>query len=367
MTKAASAKSWLLHSWSDGSSRSYREQADVLQWSVKDPATGKFDSYWNLAADDPAATDPTSPTDNMSQAGQFASDTRNGSLILAIAVCANDFGTGPDPAGNTILAVEDPANGGYGTMVGQVLANTNDCNCDIKVFAKFGALPLLGTSWTGSGAVSSGGVLILGSGTGTFRLGQRMNSAHMPTVSVTGGEVTAVRKLSGVLGAAGSTYQLSGGIGATTFSSEAMTTTDIVSAKRHQTTNNAGADFTDYPGLFLAEISGTDGATIHFAGALQSPAGSVANSVTTGAISSDTSSGLTLSFAFNGGVGGSPIAPAAGTGFTNSHAILAYDIGEAICTVAWARFASLAGLAATATPHGASNYAIAGIQVRDAA
>lgn len=364
MTKTAAAKAWLLKSWTDSTLRSYTQgaqTADVVQWSVKDPAPGNRDAFFS-----DVGNDPTSPTDGISQAAIFASNTTLGNTLLAFAVIANDFGTGPDANGNRVSTCKDPVHGDWGVAVGELVANTNDCNCHIKLFVKRNASQLLTTSWSGTGAVA-GGVLTLGSGTGPFRLGQRVNSADMPTVDHTGGEVITLSKTSGVLGAAGSTYQLSGGIGSTSFSSEAMTTSDIVNIGRHQTTDNAGTDFSDYPGVFLAEVSGTDGSTTFFSGALQSPSGSVTDSVSAGPLGAS-GSGLIFGFGFNGGVLGSPTAPAAGTGFTNSHGMLTYDeqgwTGP-ICTVEWQHFADMTGLAAKFTPHGASNMAAVSVALVD--
>lgn len=343
-----------------GGSGTSSQVATVIQFTIKDPALGNRDAFFNTNT-----TSTTSPTTAISQAG-YISGNIAGNALLCIACMANDFGTGPDPAGNTILSVSDPVNGDWGAARGEVLANTNDCNADIKVFVKFNAQPLLSTSWTGTAAVSAGGVLTLGSGSGPFRLGQRINSASTPAVGVTGGETVVVSKLSGTLGAAGSTYQLGGGIGATTFTSQAMTTTDIVAVQRNQTTDNAGADFADYPGIFLVEVAGTDGSTVYFGGALQSPGGSGSNTVTTGNVSMASLPGLFFGYVFNGGVGaGGAFAADAGTGFTNSQKILNYDEAQPICTVEWQHFSSLGSRAATASPHAASNYAIAAVGFLD--
>lgn len=71
------------------------------------------------------------------------------------------------------------------------------------------------------------------------------------------------------------------------------------------------------------------------------------------------SPGLLIGFGFNGGVNegsGGTFCPAAGTGFTNSQAVLTYDQAQPICRVEWQHFSSLGTRAATWTSSTASNY-----------
>jgi hypothetical protein len=346
---------------SSSSSGGSTSGAAVVQWAQKDPNPSKLDAYFNSTNGSSA-----SPTTGISQAGYFAADTAGGNTLLCIACCANDYGTGPDPAGNKIFSIQDPVNGAW-SLVGEQLNNINTCNCDIKVYVKFNAQSLKRTAWSGTGAVSSGGVLTIGAGSGNLRIGQRVNSAHTPAPSNTGGEVIIVSLLSGTLGTSGSTYQLGAGIGGTTFASEAMSTTDFVNVTRSQTVSS---NFTDYPGIFLVEISGTDGATAYFSGNNDAPNGAGTNSVTSGAIAMAGAPGLMFGYGFNGGVNFEnafpPLyAPNPGTGFATSHPILQYDQGNPICTVEWQHFASLGTRAATFSPTAASQFATVAVAFLD--
>ncbi|HTD72669.1 MAG TPA: hypothetical protein VK652_04010 [Steroidobacteraceae bacterium] len=328
-----------------------------MQWAQKDPNPGNLDSYLN------GVSTAGNPTFGYSQAGNFASNTTSGSTLLCIAVCANDFGSG-NPTGNRIYECQDPVNGQW-LLIGDQLNNVSTCNCDIKAFVKFNAQPLLNTSWTGTGAVSSGGVLAIGSGTGPFRLGQRIASAHTPKPTVTGGDVVVVSLLSGSLGAPGSTYQLCADIGSITFASEAMTTQDFVNVTRSQVYS-----FTDYPGIFLAEVSGTDGSTFYFSGNNDSPGGAGTDTVTSEVIAMAAAPGILFGFGFNGGINFEkafpPLyAPNPGTEFTNSHSILQYDQGNPICTVEWQHFPSLGLRAATFSPTAASEFATVAVALLD--
>lgn len=333
------------------------QTAAVAQTTVKDPATGNRYDVFNTSSSSFA-----SPTTGISQAA-YISGNIAGNALLCMAGCANDFGTGPDPAGNKVIACSDPVNGAW-TQVGEQLNNLNDCNFDARAWVKFNAQPLLSTSWNGTGAVGGGGVLTIGSGSGAFRLGQRINGASTPAVGIAGGETIIVSLLSGSLGAAGSTYQLGGGIGGTTFASQAMTTTDVVLVQRSQTVSS---NFADYPGTVLQEIFGTDGATTYFGGA--NPALAVGtDSVSTGNIVMAAGPGLLIGFGFNGGVNegsGGTFCPAAGTGFTNSQAILTYDQAQPICRIEWQHFASLGTRAATWSSSTASNYLAMAVGFRD--
>jgi hypothetical protein len=324
-----------------------------VQWAVKDPfALGspfKCDSY-----------DLGNGSTNfyVAQGIEFSSDTANGNALIIIPVIAYD-------GQYVIHSVSDPVNGAW-TSVGDQL-NTTDCNCDVHPYVMFNAKPLLRTSWSGTGAVSSGGVLAIGSGSGQFRLGQRILSASTPTPSAQGlidpaslnGIVTVVSLLSGSLGVAGSTYQLNPDIGSVTFSSESMTTRDFVSICRF--TPPVGQSVGDYPGAWLAEISNSDGHSIYFSGHNDAPTGAGTDTVTSGTMSMPASGGLVIGFSFNGGVNNSNAFPpfyypGAGTGFSNSSNILQYDQGNAICTVEWQHFSSVGTRAATFSPTADSRY-----------
>jgi hypothetical protein len=318
----------------------------IVQSFVKDPNPIKFDYYDN-------GNGGTQFNNSFSAA--FGSNTTSGNTLLCIPVIATD---GP----NRIQSVSDPVNGAWAS-VGDLL-NFSDCNCDIHPFVKFNASPLLTTSWTGTGAVSSGGVLTIGSGSGPFRIGQRVNSAHTPAPTATGNDVIVVSKISGTLGVAGSTYQLSPVIGAITFSSEAMTTTDFVST-------NLNLSFAaDYQGAYIAELSGTDGSSIYFSGNNDAPTSAGTDTVTSGNVSALAKPGLMIGFGFNGGVNNSnafpPLyAPSAGTGYTNSSRILQYDQGNPICTLEWQHFASVGTRAATFSPTADSRYATVAVAFLD--
>ncbi len=324
--------------------------ATIIQSFVKDPAPNNIGFY---------STGGSAPlTEAMS--GDFGADTATGNLLVAFSVIAWD-------AANLISSVSDPVNGAW--TFGKEILNTTICNCDIQIWYKFNAQPLKRNAWSGTGAVSSGGVLTLGAGSGTFRLGQRIGSAHTPAANAQGGDVLPLSLLSGSQGAAGSTYQLSPGIGSTTFASEAMTSTDIVSTAFHTQT---GAP--DYQGCFGAEIAGTDGSSIAFASNNDAPTGAGTDTVTSGALTTANKPGLLIGCGFNGGINGVSSTPPfpveqyypnAGTGFTNSSPILVYNIGSAICTIEWQRFANVNGKAATYSPPAASNYASIALAVLD--
>lgn len=317
------------------------QQAAVVQWAQKDPAPGNLDDYFN------GASTGGSPQFGLSQAGYLGSNTTNGNTLLCIAVIATDSHSTP-PAGNQIASVQDTVNGAW-SLAG-TLDNFTDCNCQIKAYVKFNAQPLLTTSWTGTGSNNGAGVLTIGSGSGTFRLGQKISSASTPATSFAtppsfpSGETIAVSLASGTLGAAGSTYNLNRTDGA--FASEAMTTRDIISQTFSQIFS-----FTDYPGLFLAELSGTDGSTTYFSGNNDAVSAGTDN-VSSGNLVMAASPGILFGFSFNGGVDGSnasPVNPAAGTGFLTSQGILNYDQltwTGAIATVEWQHFPSLGTRAA---------------------
>lgn len=344
--------------------------ASFVQTAVKDPAPVNVDSY-----------DTGSPDVHhyAAQAAEYSADTTAGSLLCAWSVVAYD-------GQYQITNISDPVNGNW-DLVGTLLNTTtgaDGCNCHFAVYAKRNSQPLLHASWSGTGAVSSGGVLTIGSGTGTVRIGQRILSTHTPTPQQQGvldlpsvkGIVTIVSLLSGVLGAAGSTYQLNSDIGSTTFSSEAMTTRDFVSVQRFTPAPPQVPG--DYPAAVLMEVSGSDNVNIYFSGHNDTPGGSGTDTLNTGALSLPNSSGLLVALGFNGGSngfapggGGTNLAPGAGTGFTNSQQILDYDYAVPICTMEWQHFANLGGGAGTRTPTfsstgGPSNTASIGIAFLDA-
>lgn len=365
MTKSATAKSFPLHVWSDASNRSYPEpaaQASVVQWAQKDPKTGNLDAFQNGAST--SGPGFGTPIFGFSQAGYLASNTTNGNTLLCIATIATDAHNTPPNTGNQISSVQDTVNGAW-DLLGS-LDNITDCNCELKAYVKFNAAPLLGTSWTGTGSVASGDVLTIGSGTGAFRIGQRINSTHTPTPTATGGDVIVTAKLSGTLGAAGSTYQLgNGSLSLAPFASEAMTTTDVISMTFEQIFS-----FTDYPGMFLAELNGTDGSTAYFSGHNDAPTSAGTDTVTSGNLVMAASPGILFGFGFNGGVNNSnafpPLyAPSPGTGFGTSHAILEFDQGNPICTVEWQHFSSLGTRAAKFSPTADSRYATVGVGFLD--
>jgi len=325
----------------------------IVQTAVKDPNPGNIDQYNNGSS--------TASNYYMSASVAFSSVTTTGNTLLAIPVMAYD--------GQYIIhSVSDPVNGAW-TSIGDQL-NTTDCNCDIHPFVIFNASPLLPVSWTGTGAVSSGGVLTIGSGSGPFRLGQHITSASTPPRTASGGDVVVFSLLTGTLGVSGSTYQLSPGIGATTFSSEAMTTGDFVQVTRF--TPPQPFDYLgDYPGTWIAELSGTNGSSFYFSGNNDAPTSAGTDTVTSGNLTMPASPGMLFGFGFNGGVNNSnpfpPLyAPTAGTGFTNSAAILQYDQGNPICTIEWQHFASLGTRAATFSPTADSRYATVGVGLLDA-
>lgn len=336
--------------------------ATIVQTAVKDVAPNYVDSY-----------DIGSGNGNAyaAQSTEFASNTGNLSTILAISVIAYD-------GQYEITNISDSANGNW-TSLGTLLHSASPCNCHIAAYAKFGSLPLLTTSWSGTGAVSSGGVLTIGSGTGTFRLGQRVLSAHIPTPGNTQNVVsmpnvdnivTMVSLLSGSLGAAGSTYQLNPNINSVTFASEAMTTRDFVSALRFTPPPTQAVG--DYPGTWMLELAGTS-STAYFSGHNDTPGSSGTDTITSGAISAPNVPGLLIGFSFNGGINnasgppfpGDQYCPNPGTGWANSAQILAYNLGSAICTVEWKHVANINGQEAKFSPPKASDYATVAVAIPD--
>jgi hypothetical protein len=325
--------------------------AAVVQSAVKDPNPGHTDVFDNGSG---------VTYQGHSQSVMFSSASTIGSTLLLFAVQARD-------TFNDVYSATDPVNGAY-TQLGD-LQNNTDCNCDIKAFVKFNALPILPVSWTGTGAVSSGGVLTIGSGTGAFRLGQRITSASTPARSSSGGDITVVSLLSGTLGVTGSTYQLSPDIFGTTFSSQTMTTGDFINIVRNEPPG--GGSTSDYNGAWLAELSGTDWSTAYFSGNNNAPTAAGTDTVTSSSLTMAATPGILFGFGFNGGVNDSnpfpPLyAPTAGTGFTNSSAILQYDQGNPICTIEWQHFTSLGTRAATFSPTGDSRYATVAVGFLDA-
>lgn len=340
------------------------QTAAVVQITAKDPGAsptfGNRDDCFLTASS--SLNSGTSPTWNPN-VGQCAKifGTAPGNDIVVAAGCANDFGTGPDPAGNKVITCRDSVNGLY-FSIGEQLNNINDCNFDARFWWFPSSQPLLSTSWTGTGAVSAGGVLTIGSGSGPFRLNQQISSAHTPAVTPAGGETLVISLLSGSLGAPGSTYQLGGGIGATTFASEAMTTTDVVLIQRLQTVSS---NFTDYPGAVCVELFGTDHTNTYFGGA--NPALAVgAGSVSTGPIVGPAGPGLALGFGFNGGINegaGGVFCP--GANLTNSQALLNYDQGQPLLRFQWQHFSSLGTRSLTWDSSVASNFLAMGAMFRD--
>ncbi len=325
-------------------------QVTLAQTFVKDPNPSNIGFY------------PTGGSAPLTEAmsADFPLDTTTGNLLVAISVIAWD-------AANLVSSVSDPVNGAW--TFGKELLNTTDCNCDIQIWYKFGAQSLKRTAWSGTGAVSAGGILTLGSGVGTFRLGQRINSTHTPAATPQGGDVVPLSLLSGSQGAAGSTYQLNSAIGSTTFTSEAMTSTDFVSTAFSTVT---GAP--DYQGCYIAEISHTDGSSIYFAGNNDAPVGAGTDTVTSTTLSTAAKPGLIVGFGFNGGINevsstppfpNEQYAPNPGTGFASSSQILIYNIGFPICTLEWQHFSNINGKAATFSPPAASHYATVAFGVLD--
>lgn len=324
--------------------KSSPQQIVVVQSIVKDPNPKSIGYYFNGGS---------SPLD-LSFGFPFASTTTNGSTLLCIATMAND-------STNTIYDCSDPVNGAWTTVGSQLNAGTS-CNSSIGAFVKFNASPLLPSSWSGTASCSSG-VLTLGSGAGAFRLGQRCNSAGMPSSAVEFNEITTVVSLlSGSLGVAGSTYQLSPGASSTSFSSQALTTTDIVSVRMN---SDHSSNEPDYEGLYMWELSHTDGSSAYFSGNNDAPAGSGSDTVTSGTLTAPNSPGMMFGFGFNGGIDNTPYAPAAGTGYSNSATILTFNLGQPICTVEWQHFASIGTRAATFSPPAASHYSTVGVALLD--
>lgn len=343
--------------------------ANLVQTAIKDPAPVPYDAYDNGSGD---------VHHYAAQEGEYGSDTTTGSLLCALAVVAYD-------GQYQITNIRDPVNGDW-DPVGTLLNTTtgaNGCNSHMAVYAKRNAQPLLRTSWSGTGAVSAGGILTIGAGTGTIRIGQRILSTHTPApqqqavndLPSVKGIVTLVSLLSGVLGAAGSTYQLNSDIGSTTFTSEAMTTRDFVSATRFTPAPPQVPG--DYPGMVLMEVGGSDNVNVYFSGHNDAPGGAGTDTINAGATSVPNSSGLLVALGYNGGTngfapggGGSNFAPGAGTGFGSSQQILDYDYGIPIGTLEWQHFANLGGgggvRTATFSPTGNSNTMSIGIAFQDA-
>lgn len=318
-------------------------QIAIVQSAVKDPNPKSIGYYFNGG---------TAPTD-LSFGANFGSNTTNGSTLLAIAVMAYDG------QHNEIFAASDPVNGAW-TFVGSLL-NTSDCNCHIAAYVKFNAQPLLTTSWTGVGSVASG-VLTLGAGSGTFRLGQRLNCSGLPSPLEFNEITTVVSLLSGTLGATGSTYQLSPAASSTSFSSTAMTTSDFVAI---QMTTDHSVNEPDYEGAQIWELAHTDGSSVYFSGNNDVPGGAGTDTVTSGLIAAPASPGMVLGFGFDGGIDNTPYAPSAGTGFGTSAQILTYNLGQPICTIESQHFSSIGSRAATFSPAAASHYATVGIALLD--
>lgn len=315
----------------------------VVQWSAKDPNPRSIGYYFNGIV--------TTHLD-LSFSANFGSDTTNGNTLVVAAVVAHDLF-------NQINAVSDPVNGAW-TFAADIL-NTSDCNSHIAAYTKFNAQPLLTTSWTGTGSVASG-VLTLGSGSGTFRLGQRLNCSALQAFQEFN-EITTVFSLaSGTLGAPGSTYQLSPAASGTSFSSTAMTTSDFVAI---QLLADHSTNEPDYEGAALWELSHTDGSSVYFSGN-NDAASAGTDTVTSGLIGAPSSPGIVLGFGFDGGIDNTPYAPGAGTGFGNSNAILTYNEGQPICAIEWQHFSSIGSRAATFSPPAASHYSTVGLALLDA-
>lgn len=329
------------------------KQITFVQTKVKDPATSKVDFFDNGNG----ISGKNTSTSNL-----FTSGTTTGNALLIIPMVATD---GP----NRIFSVSDPVNGAW-TEVGSQISFA-DCNCDIHPFIKFNASPLLPTSWSGTGAVNSSGVLTIGSGSGPFRLGQRVTSAHLPVPGPgVGNDVIIVSLLSGSLGAAGSTYQLSPGFSSWTtgFSSEAMTTSDIV-------TINYNLSFAaDYPGSWMAELAHTDGSSFYFSGNNDSTSGAGTDTVSAGTVTAASSPGLVIAFSLNGAANGAPnpppplsapVASAAGTGWPNSSQFLNFDWGFPLVTLEWLHFTSVGSRTPTFSPNGDSRLSSVAIALLD--
>jgi|GEM_PF-7105342 len=335
----------------------------IVQSAVKDPAPNNVDSYDTGSGNGNAYA---------AQSAEFTANTKNGSTLLAFSTIAYD-------GQYRITNVSDPVNGNW-TFVGELLHSATPGNNHIGVYAKFNAAPLLTTSWSGTGSVSSGGVLTIGSGTGTFRIGQRILSAHTPVpdnaqagsgMPSVDNIVTVVSLLSGTLGAPGSTYKLNPNIGSVIFASEAMTTRDFVSAMRF--TPPPPQVVGDYPGTWMLELSGT-GANAYFSGHNDTPGASGTDTVTSGAISAPNVPGLVIGFTFNGGINFAP-EPAPypidqywanpGTGWTNNTHILAYNLSSSIVTVEWKHVSNINGQVATFSPPKASDYSTVVVAIPD--
>lgn len=338
--------------------------ATIIQTAVKDPAPNYVDSYDTGSGNGNAYA---------AQSTEFVSNTTSGSTLLAFSVIAYD-------GQYRITNMSDPVNGNW-TFVGELLHSATPGNNHTGVYAKFNAAPLLKTSWSGTGAVSSGGVLTIGSGTGTFRIGQRILSAHTPVPGNTQSGtdmpkvdniVTVVSLLSGTLGAPGSTYQLNPNINSVTFASEAMTTRDFVSAMRF--TPAPPQVVGDYPGTWIVELSNT-GSTAYFSGHNDTPGASGTDTVTSGALSAPSVPGIVIGLTFNGGINFAP-EPAPypvdqywanpGTGWTNNSHILAYNLSSALATVEWKHVSSINGQVATFSPPKASDYSTVVVAIPDA-
>lgn len=330
--------------------------ASVVAVSVADPNPSNLDTYWTTQT-----ANPSNPTSGIGQACYLGQQNVAGNDILVIASCANDFNTGPDPAGNTISSVFDPIHGPY-TFLGSLLNNGNDCNTDVGFYIMRNAQPLqIGTAWSGQGAVSSGGILTLsGSVSGTMRLNQRILSASTPAVSNTGGETIILSKLTGTMGQAGSTYQLSGGIGATTFGAEAMTTRDFITAQTTVRTNPAQRD---YPGMLAIELFGTDGVNAYFGGQNYTTTAGSSN-MSTGSIVGPSSGGLFIAWHCDGGADNAPLTPTLDSGWSGQ-AVGIYNLGSAIELLAYQHFSNLGTRAGTASLNSANNCMSAGIMFPD--
>lgn len=284
------------------------------------------------------------------------SNTTNGATLFCFAHVAND-------QGNTVVGVSDPVNGAWDFVNSQTNADPT-CNTFVGAWTKRNAQPLIAAnSWVGTASASSG-TLTLGSGSGTFRLGQQLANASIPVPNSQGsGVLYPTALLSGTLGASGSTYSLNANVG---FSSQATSTYDFVLCQTHST-----IAFVDFDCAYIAELSNTDNSSVYSSGNNDAPSGAGTDNLSSGTIAAPSSPGMVLAFCINGALNnsaGAPptFAPNAGSGFGNSFQMLTTE-SSPIVTVEWQHFPSVGHRAATFSGLHASVFDTLGVAFLDAA
>lgn len=260
-------------------------------------------------------------------------DTLAGSLLTGFASQAYD-------GSNVIARIQDPVNGNWNTV--DTLLNTTSANSHNLSAYKENAQPLKQVAATFNGSVIAAAktLTLTSDASAPLHLGDHITGSGLPANSV----LFALNSGSASLN--GAVYQINSQVGFTDTTNQAYSAANAIMVVFTAANDYQGGVFLECTGC--ATSSPLAGHNAHN----DSPVGSSADNCTSGTANCGTNPVLMLGYYFNGGVITAPYAGTAGTGFTNTAAILQYNIGSKIARWEWDRFTNPGTKAATITSGG---------------